>query len=87
MKKFLARKIICEIVFGHEMLDKSSAITIANTICVHGGKMLDYTKCIEGCKLRVQTNEASYEMIKDVIFDGINFDEVVEDKVRILIIK
>lgn len=86
MKKVLAKKILVDLVSSSDVLGKSTALTIANTLAMHGGKMVSLITNDEQTRLRIQSNEVTYTIIKEAL-EGLETEEIIEKNVRVLIIK
>ena len=86
MRKVLAKKILVDLVSSSDVLGKSTALTIANTLAMHGGKMVSLIANDEQTRLRIQSNEVTYTIIKEAL-EGLETEEIIEKNVRVLIIK
>lgn len=86
MKKILAKKILVDIVFSNDVMGKDQALTVANTLTLHGGKLISLIESGDGSRLRIQSNEVTYTMLKEALF-GLETEEIVDKNVKVLVIK
>lgn len=86
MKKVLAKKILVDLISSNDVLGRDQALQIANTLAMHGGKMVSLIVGDEQTRLRIQSNEVTYTIIKEAL-DGLVTEEIIEKNVRVLVIK